>query len=81
MGRETATRARRRMGGLDFGPCAPTSSAWWDAAHGRLMRLLDRLVLGTFLRLFVISLLATPPLFVLGDVTENLDRYLDRGTH
>ena len=43
------------------------------------MRLLDRLVLGTFLRLFTISLLATPPLFVLGDVTENLDRYLDRG--
>ena len=43
------------------------------------MRLLDKLVLGTFLRLFVAGLAATPPLFVLADVTENLDRYIDRG--
>ncbi len=43
------------------------------------MRILDRLVFGTFVRLFLVSLLATPPLFILGDVTENLDRYLDRG--
>ena len=43
------------------------------------MRLLDRLVLWTFLRLFLVALLATPPLFVLADITENLDRYLDRG--
>jgi lipopolysaccharide export system permease protein len=43
------------------------------------MRLLDRMVLGSFLRLFLVAILATPPLFILGDVTENLDRYLDRG--
>jgi lipopolysaccharide export system permease protein len=43
------------------------------------MRILDRLVAGTFSRLFVLSILATPPLFILGDVTENMDRYLDRG--
>ena len=43
------------------------------------MRILDRLVAATFFRLFVLSILATPPLFILGDVTENLDRYLDRG--
>ncbi|HCR03800.1 MAG TPA: hypothetical protein DIU18_01285 [Gemmatimonadetes bacterium] len=43
------------------------------------MRILDRLVARTFSRLFVLSILATPPLFILGDVTENMDRYLDRG--
>lgn len=41
------------------------------------MRLLDRLVAGTFLRLFLLSILATPPLFILGDLTDNLDDYLD----
>jgi len=29
--------------------------------------------------LFVIFLAAAPPLFILGDITENLDTYLDRG--
>jgi lipopolysaccharide export system permease protein len=43
------------------------------------MRLLDKLVMGTFLRLFVAGLAATPPMFVLADVTESLDRYIDRG--
>lgn len=43
------------------------------------MRILDRFVAGTFLKLFGLVLTAAPPLFVLGDVTENLDRYLDRG--
>jgi lipopolysaccharide export system permease protein len=43
------------------------------------MRVLDKLVAKSFARLFVISIFATPPLFVLADVTENLDRYLDRG--
>jgi len=43
------------------------------------MRILDRLVAGTFLKLFFLVLMAAPPLFVLGDVTENLDKYLDRG--
>ena len=42
------------------------------------MRILDRLVAATFVRLFFLSILATPPLFILGDLTENLDRYLDR---
>lgn len=43
------------------------------------MRLLDRLVFGQFLRLFILSILATPPLFVLGELTEDLDRYVDQG--
>ena len=43
------------------------------------MRILDRLVARTFFRIFVLSIFATPPLFILADVTENLDRYLDRG--
>lgn len=43
------------------------------------MRTLDRLVTSTFLRLFILSILATPPLFILGDLTDNLDDYLDRG--
>jgi lipopolysaccharide export system permease protein len=43
------------------------------------VRLLDRLVGGTFLRLFVVSVLATPPLFILGHLTERLDDYLDSG--
>lgn len=41
------------------------------------MRILDRFVLGTFTKLFVLSILATPPLFILGNLTEELDRYLD----
>lgn len=42
------------------------------------MKILDRLVAFTFLRLFVVSILATPPLFILGDLTERLDNYLDQ---
>ncbi len=41
------------------------------------MKILDRLVALTFLRLFVVSILATPPLFILGDLTEKLDDFLD----
>lgn len=44
-----------------------------------MIRTLDRLVVGTFLKLWVVSLLAVPPLFIIGDFTENLDSYLDRG--
>ncbi len=44
-----------------------------------MIRILDRLVARTFLKLFLIFLAASPPLFVLGDITENLDTYLDRG--
>ena len=43
------------------------------------MRTLDRLVVGSFLKLFVVVTLAVPPLFMLGDFTERLDQYLDRG--
>ncbi|MFQ5535856.1 MAG: LptF/LptG family permease [Gemmatimonadota bacterium] len=44
-----------------------------------MIRILDRLVARTFVKLFVIFLLASPPLFILGDITENLDTYVDRG--
>jgi len=43
------------------------------------IRVLDRLVCRRFLRLFTIFIVAAPMLFILGDATENLDRYLDRG--
>jgi lipopolysaccharide export system permease protein len=44
-----------------------------------MMRTLDRLVVGSFLKLFFVVTLAVPPLFMLGDFTERLDQYLDRG--
>lgn len=44
-----------------------------------MIRTLDRLVLWTFLKLWAVVLLAVPPLFIIGDFTENLDQYLDRG--
>ncbi|HZD06182.1 MAG TPA: LptF/LptG family permease [Longimicrobiales bacterium] len=43
------------------------------------MRILDRLVMGQFVKLFAVSILATPPLFVLGELTEDLDSYVDQG--
>ena len=43
------------------------------------MRLLDRLVATSFLRIFVAFVAAVPLLFVVGDLTENIDEYLDRG--
>jgi len=43
------------------------------------MRILDRLIAVTFLRNFALCLLAAPPLFILGDITDNLADYLDRG--
>lgn len=43
------------------------------------MRILDRLVLKNFLLLFSLFLLCAPPLFVLGDLAEHLDDYIDRG--
>jgi len=42
-------------------------------------RILDRLLVGTFLRLFLLFSLGAPLLFILGDAGENLDRYLDGG--
>lgn len=44
-----------------------------------MIRTLDRMVLVTFFKLFVLVSLAVPPLFVLGDFTEQADTYLDRG--
>lgn len=44
-----------------------------------MVRILDRLVVSTFLKLFVLVLAASPPLFVIGDIAENLDDYIDRG--
>jgi lipopolysaccharide export system permease protein len=43
------------------------------------IRILDRFVAGTFFKLFVVFLVASPPLFILGDLTEHLDNYIDRG--
>ena len=43
------------------------------------MRILDRLVIKNFLMLFCLFLLCAPPLFVLGDLAEHLDDYIDRG--
>jgi len=43
------------------------------------VKILDKLVLETFLKLFVLVLLAVPPLFIIGDIAENLDDYIDRG--
>jgi len=45
-----------------------------------VIRILDRLIVGTFLKLFLTTvLIAAPPLFVIGDIAENLDTYIDRG--
>lgn len=41
--------------------------------------LLDRYVSGEFLRLFGLFALSAPVLFVLGDLTDNLDNYLEQG--
>ena len=43
------------------------------------MRILDRLIVKNFLALFSLFLLCAPPLFVLGDLAEHLDDYIDRG--
>jgi lipopolysaccharide export system permease protein len=43
------------------------------------MTILDRLVVRDFARLFGLFIMAAPVLFILGDITENLDRYLNQG--
>ncbi len=43
------------------------------------LRILDRFVAWTFFKLFLLFLAASPPLFILGDLTEHLDNYIDRG--
>lgn len=42
------------------------------------MKILDRLVVTDFVRLFLLFIMASPVLFILGDLTDNLDTYLDR---
>lgn len=44
-----------------------------------MIRILDRLILGTFLKLFFVFLAASPVLFIVGDITEQLDTFVDRG--
>jgi lipopolysaccharide export system permease protein len=44
-----------------------------------ITRLLDRYIAREFLRLFILFAIAAPTLFVIGDLTDNLDRYMDRG--
>jgi lipopolysaccharide export system permease protein len=44
-----------------------------------MIRILDRLIALTFLRIFVLFVLGAPLLFVVGDIVENVDRYFDRG--
>lgn len=43
------------------------------------MRILERLVAREFLRIFVLCVLGAPALFIIGDATEKLDDYLERG--
>lgn len=42
-------------------------------------RILDRYVTGEFLRLFTLFVLAAPVLFILGDLTDQLDDYFKQG--
>lgn len=41
-------------------------------------RVLDRYVVREFLRLFILFAISAPILFVLGDVTDNIDTFMDR---
>ena len=43
-----------------------------------MTRVLDRYVTREFLRIFILFVIATPLLFILGDLTDNLDKYMDR---
>ncbi|MBI4540531.1 MAG: LptF/LptG family permease [Gemmatimonadetes bacterium] len=43
------------------------------------MRILDRLVAAEFVRIFVSCVLGAPLLFIIGDATEHLEDYLERG--
>jgi lipopolysaccharide export system permease protein len=45
----------------------------------RLIRPLDRYVMVEFLRIFIITALGFPLLVMVLDLTENIDKYLDRG--
>jgi lipopolysaccharide export system permease protein len=43
-----------------------------------MVRILDRLVARSFVRVFTTFILGAPVLFILGDITENLEDYLDQ---
>jgi lipopolysaccharide export system permease protein len=43
------------------------------------MKLLDRYILRQFTVTFVMLVMGLPLLFIIGDVTDNIDRYMDRG--
>jgi lipopolysaccharide export system permease protein len=43
------------------------------------VKLLDRYVVRQFLRTFVLLVLGIPLLFVIGDITDNIDKYMERG--
>ena len=43
-----------------------------------MARVLDRYVTTEFLRLFFVFALSAPILFILGDVTDNIDTFMDR---
>jgi lipopolysaccharide export system permease protein len=42
------------------------------------MKILDRYVVRQYLRTFMLLVMGIPLLFVIGDVTDNLDKYMDR---
>ena len=44
-----------------------------------MIRILDRLVAVTFLRHFLVFVIAGPPLLIIGHITENMDDFIDRG--
>lgn len=44
-----------------------------------MTRILDRYVVREFLRLFLLFSIAAPMLFVVGDLTDNIDTYMERG--
>jgi lipopolysaccharide export system permease protein len=45
----------------------------------RMIRLLDRYVVRQFLSTFIMLVLGLPLLFIIGDITDNIDTYMERG--
>jgi lipopolysaccharide export system permease protein len=43
-----------------------------------MIRVLDRYITREFMRLFTLFVIAAPMLFILGDLTDNIDKYMDR---
>lgn len=43
-----------------------------------MQRVLDRYVTREFMRLFLLFVIAAPMLFMIGDLTDNIDKYMDR---